>query len=144
MPTDEYEDFERFIDVLPSFQVVPCYPFSGFVINFNASTLVHRDGGDQGFCVIVTFADAEGGGLGLKEPGLVIRTKPKTLTVTLIRSNGVTHFNKHFIGRRLSLVFHSDRYAKRWVADRNGWGSNNHMRTVWNHDSEPYAQPLED
>jgi hypothetical protein len=122
------------VNLLPGYQRVPCHPFTGFVINFNGITLMHKDQGDHKFCVIVTFADGEGGGLGLVEPALVIRTAPRTMSITLIHSSKVTHFNEHFTGRRISLVFHSDLFAKRWVANRNGWAENMYIRTVRNTD----------
>ena len=53
------------------------------------------------------------------EPGLVVQVQP--WDVLGFPSADVTHLNLHFKGRRVSVVFHSDRDGTGWVTDRNGW-----------------------
>ncbi|KAF6743560.1 hypothetical protein DFP72DRAFT_1099689 [Ephemerocybe angulata] len=52
-----------FVDILPGKHSVPCYPFPGLVINFNVATRIHKDIGDDNFCISVAFANCDGGDL---------------------------------------------------------------------------------
>lgn len=104
-------------------------PFTGFVINFNVSTGIHRDIQDESMCLVVVVEDCEGGELCLQEPGLVVNLKCGDFIV--FRSVHFTHFNLHFVGRRISIVFHSDVHFKSWVENRNGWGDNKHFSSSY-------------
>ncbi len=44
-------------------------------------------------------------------------------------SSAISHFNLHYVGKRASVVLHSDKSGMDWVADRNGWAHNIFMRT---------------
>ena len=58
----------QFTEVLPVDGESPTAPFTGFVINFNVTTLIHWDN-DRGFCVVIVVSeDCEGGALCLEEP----------------------------------------------------------------------------
>lgn len=100
-------------------------PFTGFVINFNVTTVIHRDVNDEVMCLVLVINDCTGGELCLQEPGLVFNLQCGDFIV--FRSRQITHFNLHFVGYRISVVFHSDMHFKSWVEDRNGWGNNMHF-----------------
>lgn len=55
----------------------------------------------------------------------------KSLDTLIFTSHQISHFNLHYVGERASLVLHSDREGDAWVRDRNGWGSNVYMSTVF-------------
>ncbi|KAJ7433155.1 hypothetical protein B0H11DRAFT_1939738 [Mycena galericulata] len=60
-------------DALPYHQSSPAHPFTGFVLNLNIVTAVHRDKKDLvKFCGVIDIGDHSGGELCLLEPGLVI------------------------------------------------------------------------
>lgn len=97
----------------------PAYPFSGFVINLNSYTKVHRDGLDLGGCLVMAIGKFAGGELCLYEPGLVILLRSGDFVI--FPSHQITHFNRPYTGQRASLVCHTDRHAVDWEKDRNGW-----------------------
>lgn len=100
------------------------YPFSGLVLNFNVATTVHRDTKDQSICLVMPLFDRSttGGHLCIKELGLVVEMK--SLDLVIFRSSLLTHFNLHYVGKRASIVLHSDVEGEKWVQDRNGWIDN--------------------
>ncbi|KIY60998.1 hypothetical protein CYLTODRAFT_447859, partial [Cylindrobasidium torrendii FP15055 ss-10] len=100
MPEESFQVMSAYYESLPGHAHPPLYPFGGYVINFNVVTRAHRDHGDLGFCLIINIMDGEGGDLVLHEPGLVIRV--------------ITHYNLHFRGQRISVVFHSDHDGIAW------------------------------
>ena len=93
------------LEVLPCSHTSPVYPFSGYVVNLNVSTRAHRDLQDKKICLIIVISseDCIGGELCLVEPGLVLRLCNGNVIV--FASATLTHFNTHYIGRRVSLVF---------------------------------------
>ncbi|KAF8869528.1 hypothetical protein CPB84DRAFT_1755006 [Gymnopilus junonius] len=95
------------------------YPFGSYVLNVNVSTRIHRDTGDQHICLVLVISDCVGGELVFKEPGLVLDLKNGD--VVIFASKDISHFNQHFVGKRASLVFHTDSCSKGWVKDANGW-----------------------
>ena len=92
------------LEVLPCSHTSPVYPFSGYVVNLNVSTRAHRDLQDKKICLIIVISseDCIGGELCLVEPGLVLRLRNGDAIV--FASATLTHFNTHYIGRRVSLV----------------------------------------
>lgn len=60
------------------------------------------------------------------EPGLVLSLRNGDVVV--FPSCDITHFNLHFIGRRASIVFVSDKWLTGWLKDGNGWNGNIHIR----------------
>lgn len=110
------------------------HPFTGFVVNFNVTTLVHRDQKDKEVCIVFQFSDCEGGSLVLVEPGLVVHLRHGDGII--FRSHKISHFNLDFKGERVSLVFHSDRHMDDWLKDRNGWMHNTFMRTFRSTDTD--------
>ena len=117
---EEYRVISLFADVLPAGGTCPAYPFGGFVINFNVSTRIHRDGEDLRFCVVLVLTDGcEGGDLCFLELGLRLGLRHGDIVV--FRSDILSHFNLHFKGKRVSLVLHTDKAGMEWVKDRNGW-----------------------
>jgi hypothetical protein len=117
---EEYKVISLFADVLPAGGTTPAYPFGGFVINFNVTMRIHRDGEDLKFCVVLVVTDGcEGGDLCLLEPGL--RLSLQHGDVVVFRSDILSHFNLHFKGKRASVVLHTDKAGMDWVKDRNGW-----------------------
>ncbi|KIM35959.1 hypothetical protein M413DRAFT_32093 [Hebeloma cylindrosporum] len=115
----EYEILSQYCDILPGDGIAPAYPFGGWVINLNVSTLIHRDYQDLRLCLIVVASDCEGGELCLEKPGVAL--KLENGDAVIFASSKLSHFNSHFKGKRASLVFHSDVSAKAWVENRNGW-----------------------
>ncbi|RDX40619.1 hypothetical protein OH76DRAFT_1365962 [Lentinus brumalis] len=104
---------------LPGNQDVPAYPFSGFVLNINVATRVHRDGKDLLACLVLPIGNFTGGDLVLYEPGLVLPLRLGDLV--FFRSPEISHFNLHFCGVRASLVCHTDREGVVWSQTGNGW-----------------------
>ena len=113
------DEIRMFAEVLPGGTASPAYPFSGFVVNFNVCTKVHRDGKDLAACLVMPIGTFTGGDLVLVEPGLVIPLRSGD--VIIFPSCRISHFNLHYIGRRASLVCHTDREGTKWVNDHLGW-----------------------
>ncbi|TEB38436.1 hypothetical protein FA13DRAFT_1604941, partial [Coprinellus micaceus] len=116
---DTFTVLEQSVDILPLGDSVLAHPFTGFVLNFNVSTVIHRDYQDKEICMVFQISDCEGGELCLVEPGLVFRLRNGDGVI--FRSHQISHFNNHFIGRRMSLVFHTDKAMDGWVDDYNDW-----------------------
>lgn len=132
---DTFEALEITADVLPLGEVLPVHPFTGFVINFNVATIVHRDAKDKEICVVFQLSQCTGGELCLVEPGLKIRLRNGDGVV--FRSHKISHFNCHFVGERISLVFHTDRSMDDWATNRNNWEHNIYFRSSRSHISDP-------
>jgi hypothetical protein len=124
---DEYAVLSQYVDILPCNDVSPVYPFTGFVLNINVTTLLHRDPEDEKFCLLLIVSDCEGGELCFLEPGLAFGLKLGD--VIAFPSTKLTHFNAHFSGYRNSLVLHSDKHFRRWVEDNNGWKGHTRLTT---------------
>ena len=109
------------LEVLPCSHTSPVYPFAGYVVNLNVSTRAHRDLQDKDICLIIVISDDDcvGGELCLVELGLVLALRNGDAIV--FASTKITHFNAHFKGRRVSLVFQTDKHLNSWVEDRGGW-----------------------
>jgi len=103
-------------------EVTAVPPFTGFVVNFNVTTVLHRDHHDEVMCLVLVVSDCTGGQLCIRELGLVFEMESGDFIV--FRSRHFTHFNLHFVGRRISLVFHSDLHYRSWRENRNGWSRN--------------------
>ena len=123
---DAYQHLSIFCDILPFNNRPATYPFPGLVINLQVATEAHLDSSDDTICVIIPFGDFEDGELILYEAALMIRVFEGD--VVIFPSYQLTHFNMHFKGVRGSVVMHSDKEAKRWKTDRNGWI--HHMATM--------------
>lgn len=122
LPQD-YEELAQYVEILPCHQISPAYPFGGFVLNLNVSTLIHRDWKDLNLCMVIVISeDCIGGDLALLEPGLVLELRNGN--AVLFPSGKISHFNTHYQGMRASLVFHSDSSSQGWIKDRNGWDGN--------------------
>lgn len=135
---EQSEKLSEYIESLPSNFVSPVAPFSGYILNLNCVTRIHRDTGDADICLVVPFSDADerddqtpynDGALCFYELGLVI--KLRSGTPIIFRSRNLTHFNHHFKGYRASLVFHSDQGLDGWISDRYGWKDNVNLRLAW-------------
>lgn len=135
---DEFEILSQYIERLPCNYSSPVYPFSGFVINLNCATRIHRDWGDSDICLVIAFSDAEtrtdqvkgkDGALCSLELGLVCHLCPGVPIV--FRSQELSHFNRHFKGYRVLLVLHTDSGLKGWADNMYGWEDNTHYRTEW-------------
>jgi hypothetical protein len=122
---DLYDEIEIFATTLPNNSHSPSHPFSGFVLNLNACTEAHRDRKDLKACMVLGIGEHDGGDLVLHEPGLVVPIHNGEMV--LFFSHRITHFNLHFIGKRASIVLHSDSSGTDWVDDCNGWQDNNYM-----------------
>jgi hypothetical protein len=131
---DNYQILSQFVDILPCEEPSPVYPFTGFVINLNVTTRIHRDYKDNDICIVICISDCEGGELCLQELGLVINQCCGDAII--FKSSKLSHFNLHYRGRRASLVFHSDNMTTGWVKDRNGWKHNIFMKTFDSPDIE--------
>jgi len=128
---EEYEIISQYTEVLLGDSRSPAYPFAGFVVNFNVSTKVHRDWTDLKFCVVLVISeDCEGGDLCFMEPG--IRLELQNGDMVAFPSHSISHFNMDYIGKRASIVFHSDREGQKWAKNRNGWDHTAYMNTTKN------------
>lgn len=127
---DTFEILEQSVNIIPLGQRLPCHPFTGFVVNINVTTLVHRDWKDKKICLVLQFSDCEGGELCLVEPG--IKCRFRNGDGIIFPSAEISHFNCHYKGQRISLVFHTDREMDRWNGEgersHNGWIDNIYMR----------------
>jgi hypothetical protein len=103
------------------------YSFSGYLLNINVSTRIHQDHLDTGHCLILNMIQGSGGHLCFLEPGIVLELPHGDIVI--FSSSAITHFNLHYIGRRASLVFHTDKAGESWVHNRNGWDQNISFRT---------------
>jgi len=119
---DHYAILKLWVELLPSNDFSPVFPFGGLVINMNVATRAHRDTEDLSLCFILEISDCEGGELCLMEPGLVIELRNGDGVAFC--SNKITHFNLDYKGKRASFVFHSDRAGLAWCKDGNGWKGN--------------------
>ena len=121
--------------VLPASAKPVGYPFTGFTVNFNVTTRIHRDKHDLKFCVVIPAADEEcvSGDICFLELG--IRLQTKTGYLVLFRSKSLTHFNLHYKGYRASIVFHSDNAMEKWAENRNSWDTSQFMNVLsWSGD----------
>ncbi|PPR03551.1 hypothetical protein CVT26_006107 [Gymnopilus dilepis] len=130
----QFEELELFVNHLPNCGVSPVYPFAGYVLNINVSTRIHRDFGDKDICLILVICDCLGGEVVLVEPGIVLRVRNGDMII--FPSKDISHFNKHFIGRRASVVLHTDGQSKGWVEDANGWKDNRCFRWIRDADGD--------
>jgi hypothetical protein len=93
---DEYKTLSTYVDMLPCNNVSPVYPFTGFVVNMNVTTLLHRDPEDEKLCLILIILDCEDGELCFVESGLVLCLKLED--VIAFMSTKLAHFNAQFSG----------------------------------------------
>ncbi|KAF9043139.1 hypothetical protein BJ165DRAFT_1322658, partial [Panaeolus papilionaceus] len=91
---DVFSILEITVDAMPMGETLPMHPFTGFVVNLNVTTLIHKDKCDKEICLVFQISDCTGGELCLLEPGLVFRLRSGDGVV--FRSNQVSHFNQHF------------------------------------------------
>ncbi|PPR07663.1 hypothetical protein CVT24_003819 [Panaeolus cyanescens] len=122
---DVFDILEVLVDVMPMGDNLPMHPFTGFVVNLNVTTLIHRDKGDKEICIVLQISDCIGGELCLLEPGLVFRLRSGDALI--FKSKEMSHFNCHFKGKRSTFVFHTDATMEGWALSRNNWGHNIHM-----------------
>ena len=125
---EAHENLSNFVDCLPGNESPMAHPFSGFVLNINVSTRIHRDWNDKDICIVIPISDCEGGELVLMELGLVLDLKNGDMVI--FRSGELSHFNLHYRGKRASLVLHSDRSGDSWVDNRNNWADNVHFHST--------------
>jgi hypothetical protein len=59
----EFVELETIAQALPSGEMAPCHPFTGFVVNINVKSNAHRDPGDFKICVVIVLGEHEGGEL---------------------------------------------------------------------------------
>ncbi|KAJ7018405.1 hypothetical protein C8F04DRAFT_977306 [Mycena alexandri] len=120
MPEDTKE-LKMYVDQLPLGASSPCYPFGGFVINIDSCTRAHRDPKDLWLCLIAHMGKHTGGQLGLYEVGLSFDLRLGNILV--FPSWRLTHFNCHYVGKRATIVLHTDLEAKSWTKDGHGWST---------------------
>ena len=117
-----FDHIRGYAELFPGHSVSPAYPFSGFVLNVNVTTIVHRDAMDLSACLVIPFGVFAGGDLVLHEPGIVLPLRCGDAVV--FQSCRISHFNLLYCGTRGSLVCHSDRAGLEWINDRLGWQKN--------------------
>lgn len=118
----------EYIDSLPYGDSPIADPFTSLVINFNVSTVIHRDRDDQDICLVLVASDCTGGELCMLEPGLVLDLRPGDFVI--FPSMDISHFNLHFNSCRSSLVFTSDRHGRKWAHTNNNWRHNLFVRST--------------
>jgi hypothetical protein len=52
---------QQWVNILPSNEFSPVFPFSGLVINVNVVTRAHRNWEDLSLCLVLEISDCEGG-----------------------------------------------------------------------------------
>lgn len=105
--------------------------FTGLAINNHVKTYIHRDSGDWplGICVVVSFGNAKGGQLALREEVIVAVEHNKiydgvilpgsTGSITIFRSALVRHFNVDYSdGQRHSIVLFTDNALMRYQSNK--------------------------
>ena len=75
---------------------------------------------DKLLCLVLAVGRFTGGGLVMKEQGLVLDLEHGDFAV--FASGDTTHFNLNYVGERVSLVLHTDGGFDRWENGQNGWG----------------------
>lgn len=118
----EYQIFVELVEMLPGRPDSPVAPFVSLVLNINVATLAHRDAKDKLLCLVLAVGHFSGGGLVLREPGLVVELRHGDFVC--FPSGDTTHFNLEYVGERASLVMHTDGGFDKWKVDRNGWRDN--------------------
>ncbi|KAG1842730.1 hypothetical protein F4604DRAFT_1597257 [Suillus subluteus] len=103
---DEYKVLVKLVDILPNAEGSPVRPFLSLVVNINVCTVAHRDAKDFELCLVLAVGEFTGGGLVMREQGLVAELRNGDFA--LFRSGETTHFNLDYLGRRASLVMHTD------------------------------------
>src|ERR1700761_9395631 len=97
---EEYEVLVELVEMLPGKPDSPVAPFLSLVININVATLAHRDAKDKLLCLVLAVGCFSGGGLVLKEQGLVVELGHGDFVV--FTSGDTTHFNLEYVGERAS------------------------------------------
>lgn len=70
--------------------------------------------------MLIPFGRVQSGGeVVCEETGQVFRLNPGDILI--FRSPRMTHYNRHFVGIRLSVVAQTDRTGSAWVENRNGY-----------------------
>jgi len=79
-------------------------------------------------CAVLAITDnaAEGGDLCFMEPGIRLELRSGDLVV--FPSHRLSHFNLHYKGERVSLVFHTDAAGLQWALTRNNWGGSKYIK----------------
>lgn len=112
--------------LIPGNDSSPISPFTSLVIKVNATTLVHRDGGDAGGCIVLTIGNHRGGEIVIYEPKLVLETRNGD--VTAFPSDVYSHYNLHYRGKRASIVIHGDKQAVAYQKNNcGGWARNQYF-----------------
>jgi hypothetical protein len=122
---DIHSELALFCEILPLNSRPSTHPFPGCIINLSVATEAHWDAGDDLICVVIPFGEFEDGELVLLEARTILDIQEGD--VFMFPSFQLTHFNMAFKGVRGSIVMHSDKDAKRWKLNRNGW--QHHMAT---------------
>lgn len=117
LPT-ETDQLLKEVEDLPFRRSVPCRPFGGFVLNFNAITNAHLDPKDLLGCFLVPFGEYEGGEVALMDLGIVFEMM-NCDTLWFI-SKEFEHINLNYKGLRGSFVFQTDAALRDWSIKKNG------------------------
>ena len=119
---EECQILQASLECLPTSTSHDFNPWSSIVVNFNCTTIAHKDLKDQLLCGVLVIGDCEGGDLCFYEPGLVLPLRSGDFVA--FHSSRITHFNLDFKETCVSVVFHSDSNIQSWVHNRNGWIKN--------------------
>jgi len=108
----EYDILIKLVEILPGKPDSPVTPSLSLIININVVMLRHRDAKDKLLCLVLVVGCFTGGGLVMKEQGLVLDLEHSDFAV--FASGNTTHFNLNYVGKRVSLVLHTDGGFDRW------------------------------
>lgn len=122
-----YDILMRYVESLPMGSWSPCYPFSGFVLNFGVMTDPHIDD-DLEICVVITFGKFTGGELALYEGKLLLELDG--FSICIFPSDKFTHFNLPYEGQRGSMAMATEKASKGWWLARNLWRKHLYTRTA--------------
>ncbi|KAG1752118.1 hypothetical protein EDB19DRAFT_1618696, partial [Suillus lakei] len=90
----EYKALVELVELLPGKPDSPVAPFLSLVININVATLGHRDAKDKLLCLVLAVGHFTGGGIVLKEQGLVVELRHGDFIA--FTSADTTHFNLEY------------------------------------------------
>jgi hypothetical protein len=88
---NKYQILSQYCDILPADGIAPAYPFGGWVVNLNVSTLIHRDYQDLKLCLVVVASDCEGGDLCLEKPRVAHQETGKSYMALTRTYRGYTY-----------------------------------------------------
>ncbi|KIK11716.1 hypothetical protein PISMIDRAFT_122243, partial [Pisolithus microcarpus 441] len=125
LPEAEYSALVQVAESLPGNVISHVEPFISLVVNINIQTAAHHDRFNKNLCLALAIGDFSGGGLVLKEQGLVLELQNGDFAV--FHSSEATHFNLDYVGVRATFIMQTDVGFDKWTVERNSWGHSSYF-----------------